>query len=427
VSTMSDLAIRSNDPQKNLVGYDEEQVQRFAAVIKRVAPWAKGLKNDDIGLAVRRALSMGLDPLNPHEVQIWEDRGTIQFQLSYTLLKEWVRQFHGEHTEPQYYRLTPQQLNEEGLAEDDVAYRVKFIMKDDLEAMREMLALKVFDTQEVKAMFEITGLGVATRSAYNGRYFAPNGRSRSWKVKKRALVDAYRRKFGTPSKSEIEQLRRDLPDVDLDDIEYAAEVAPNAGLASQRALAENKTKQREMNERMSDEDRREAADALYGGGDEKPTAVEGEYREDYDVEAAAQAIEQESGESLLDAVEEVPFDDLEPEPDPALGSGPGLSPDPNPPFLNTDVEEIPHGDTVFEDDERIEEMLRQDVGEVNHPPHWIDDPQTRKRFWAWADEQGLNGDDVHKALGVESVRDYGGDKKSAVVAIETWITEQLEH
>jgi len=115
------------------------------------------------------------------------------------------------------------------------------------------------------------------------------------------------------------------------------------------------------------------------------------------------------------------------EPDPALSSGPGLSPDPNPPFLNTDVEEIPHGDTVFEDDERIEEMLRQDVGEVNHPPHWIDDPQTRKRFWAWADEQGLNGDDVHKALGVESVRDYGGDKKSAVVAIETWITEQLEH
>ena len=164
---MAELA-RINDPQKALTGYSEEKVQQFASLVKRVAPWAKDMDNQGIGLAVRRALSMGLDPLNPHEVQIWKDwRGNLNFQLAYTLLAEWIKRKHGDHTEPQYERLTPDQLEDEGLQPDDVAYRVKFIMKSDLPTMRDMLSMQVFDVAEVRAMFEVVGLGVAEAKEYN--------------------------------------------------------------------------------------------------------------------------------------------------------------------------------------------------------------------------------------------------------------------
>lgn len=263
---MNNLAVQ-NDPQARITGYDQEQITRFAAIVKTVAPWAKDLTNHEIGLGVRRALSMGLDPLNTHEVQIWKDkRGNINFQLSYTLMAEWVRHFHGGHTEPQYYRLTEDQLIEEGLKANDVAYRVKFIMKSDLPAMREMMQIGAFDTREVRAMFEVAGLGVAEAREYSGQYFAPAGRSKSWKVKKRALTDAYRRKFGTPSKSEIEAIRRDMPDVvDPEDIEYAISVAPNASLEGQRAIAEAEQARRENP--LSEEDQSAGAAALFGGAE----------------------------------------------------------------------------------------------------------------------------------------------------------------
>ena len=56
--------------------------------------------------------------------------------------------------------------------------------------------------------------------------------------------------------------------------------------------------------------------------------------------------------------------------------------------------------------------------------HWIDDATTRKRFWAWAAEKGLNDDDIHTALGVAHIRDFDGDKAAAVVAINIWLSEQ---
>jgi len=84
------------------------------------------------------------------------------------------------------------------------------------------------------------------------------------------------------------------------------------------------------------------------------------------VAAAAAKIEQESGQDLLDAVEEVPLDEPEPEPEPSNGK------------------------------------------------HWIEDEQTRKRFWAWIGEQGLDSDAVHEVLGVESVKDFDGSKKDAM-------------
>jgi hypothetical protein len=240
----------AQNPQTALTGYDEPQIQQFADIVKRIAPWANNtdspMTNQEIGLVVRRALTMGIDPLNPHEVQIWKDKGRISFQIGYPLTAQWVRHFHGEHTEPRFTRLTEEELENEGLQPLDVAYYARFIMKSDLVAMREFMSMGVFDNQEVRAMFEIVGMGVANIQEYRGQYFAPKGRSRSWKVKKRALTDAYRCKFGTPTKSEISQLRRDLPAMpELDDLAYAAETAPRASVAGIRAIADNRAARRD--------------------------------------------------------------------------------------------------------------------------------------------------------------------------------------
>ena len=63
------------------------------------------------------------------------------------------------------------------------------------------------------------------------------------------------------------------------------------------------------------------------------------------------------------------------------------------------------------------------VVEMDDAPqlHWIDYPDTRKRFWVWAREQGLSYVDVHAALGVEHVNDFDGDKAAAVEKINHWI------
>lgn len=54
-------------------------------------------------------------------------------------------------------------------------------------------------------------------------------------------------------------------------------------------------------------------------------------------------------------------------------------------------------------------------------PHWIEDPAVRARFWAWtSDTLELDGEQVHTALGVESVKDYAGTMGEAKTAILNW-------
>lgn len=72
-------------------------------------------------------------------------------------------------------------------------------------------------------------------------------------------------------------------------------------------------------------------------------------------------------------------------------------------------------------------------GDGNKPKqtHWIDSVDTqgrpiRNRFWAYTNELGLTNDQVHKALGVESVKDYAGSMADARKAIDDWINAQVE-
>jgi hypothetical protein len=108
----------------------ERDIKEFGYAIKSFAPWAEKMENKDVSLVVRRSLAMGLDPLNPHEVQIWVDnRGKVQFQLAYTLTVQWVKHFKGEHTEPLYEPLTQADLDMEGLDHGCMAFYCRFIMK----------------------------------------------------------------------------------------------------------------------------------------------------------------------------------------------------------------------------------------------------------------------------------------------------------
>ncbi|MBN1250078.1 MAG: hypothetical protein JXC32_20605 [Anaerolineae bacterium] len=84
-----------------------------------------------------------------------------------------------------------------------------------------------------------------------------------------------------------------------------------------------------------------------------------------------------------------------------------------------------NGQPVEPERKRQEHATKQDNG--NGLPHWIDDDTTRERFWAWTGEMGLSHDDVHWALGgVESVKDFAGDKAAAVAAINQWVQERSE-
>ena len=58
------------------------------------------------------------------------------------------------------------------------------------------------------------------------------------------------------------------------------------------------------------------------------------------------------------------------------------------------------------------------------PAHWIEDEETRRKFWAWATSQGLSKSDVHAALGVDSISLFKGDRKAAIDRITAWIAAQ---
>ena len=57
--------------------------------------------------------------------------------------------------------------------------------------------------------------------------------------------------------------------------------------------------------------------------------------------------------------------------------------------------------------------------------HWIEDENTRKRFWKFAkDKCRLTEDETHEALNVKSVKDYGGTPEQAKAAIEKFASDK---
>jgi len=57
-------------------------------------------------------------------------------------------------------------------------------------------------------------------------------------------------------------------------------------------------------------------------------------------------------------------------------------------------------------------------------PHWSEDADTLRKFWAWTGSQTLSKDDVHTALHVTHLKEFSGDKREAMALISAYVTQQ---
>ena len=160
--------------------------------------------------------------------------------------------------ETRFFRLSSEELKAEGMAETTIAYRCEFVMVADFKAISE--ATEIFGREEALRMFTCIGLGAATQAEYNGAYFAPKGRSASWKVQKRALTDAYRRKFGLPTAEELLEVKRRLGFAALSAEDYELAEGLTDDLAGLHALAQSNAVRRAL----PPQDNAEMQALLYG-------------------------------------------------------------------------------------------------------------------------------------------------------------------
>lgn len=259
-----------NGTAEELYGKDDD-IATLAKLVRKIAPWANDknypMSDTEIGLVCRRAIGMSLDPLNPHELQIWKDRrGNINFQLAYTLLRQWAHQIHGGHTEPRYIRLTDEELSEQGLSATDIAYRCEFVMKEDIPLIATMLSAG-WDATEARESLTVCGIGTATAQEFGAPYFAPAARSKVWKVQKRAYTDALRTRLGTPNQADIEKMRRLRGEEHITPADWQLAAGETGEARARLAAMAARERTREPDDREPDEILAENNGILHGDED----------------------------------------------------------------------------------------------------------------------------------------------------------------
>uniref|UniRef100_A0A6M3J648 Uncharacterized protein n=1 Tax=viral metagenome TaxID=1070528 RepID=A0A6M3J648_9ZZZZ len=286
------LVPNSGDPMH---AYEANLDADIMRKIKSFSPWANDknypMTDAEFSLSIRRAVAMGVDPFNPHEIQIWKDKHGVHFQHAYTLMVEWVRGIHGQHTEPQFRELSNEEKEAAGIDKNDHAAECRFLMLSDIPSLKTLMDVG-YSPVEARRMVEVTGTGTASASEWNSAYFAPNGRSKMWKVEKRALVDAYRKRFGSPGANDIRALRRERGQHVITAADWATAlennskvVGPEHQMAVERTAmleAQHREHQEQWNVMSHEEQQTKAAenDRLLNGdpefegfGDDDPVSV----------------------------------------------------------------------------------------------------------------------------------------------------------
>jgi hypothetical protein len=85
----------------------------------------------------------------------------------------------------------------------------------------------------------------------------------------------------------------------------------------------------------------------------------------------------------------------------------------------TEVETIP--------DARVVDVAAIEAPKAETPQAtklWIENPATRKRWWAWVAEQGLSNKDAYTALGVESLHAETRTYEQCQDAVSEWVAAQ---
>jgi hypothetical protein len=248
--------------------------------IKKFAAWSRGkypMNDTEILLTALYARRMGVHPLDEKAFQAYKDARGIHCAYHYSIVVAWVRRYlKVRHTQPMYFRLSKEELKEAELGENDVAYWCTFILIEDLPHYYQLIDRVGKD--EAYKIIAKRGLGSVSKSQWDGQYFAPNGRSKAWKVKKRALIDAYSMTFGNPSAEQARAIRQaeGWRDPDMQALESASFFVDgqNAVAIAQAEQARNEQPALEKDKML------DAQDALYGKPKEKePVAVEGEIAE----------------------------------------------------------------------------------------------------------------------------------------------------
>lgn len=224
------VAVVALDPDEQRALYQSEELARFGAMIRAIAPWANDPKrpvtDQQIALIVSRGEGMGLDVLNPHEAHVIQNKkGGISLQIAHALMVQWTEQIHGGHTRPRYTMLDDEEKASRGIVKTDYACRCEFIMKSDIETVAQMAQSGVWTPEEARNEMTVSGVGVVKAAEWGDQYFAPNARDKKFKLEQRAYTDAVRRKFGTPGRADIIKMRRNRgeEDIALEDWQAAAD------------------------------------------------------------------------------------------------------------------------------------------------------------------------------------------------------------
>lgn len=293
----SALAVLPPDQQRAL--YPTDALFEFGRAVRSFAPWANDdnhpMSDAEVALVVQRGAKCGLDVLNPHEVQIWKDNKGIKFQMSYSLMAQWASVTLGGHTQPRYREMTAEERESHGVKENDRVIICEFVMRSDIPFLKTMIEAG-WEPVEARADITMVGVGTVSASDWGGKYFAPNARSKRWKLEKRAYIDALRRRYGTPSEADILSLRRARGDdvISVEDWAIAKdETDPDAMTRHARESA-NGNGTPEVETRTPDEILAHGNDLLHGDGSD---ILDGE------VETVEEPVEQSQPEPEPEASE----------------------------------------------------------------------------------------------------------------------------
>jgi hypothetical protein len=258
-------------PDEQRALYQSEELARFGAMIRAIAPWANDPKrpvsDQDIALIVSRGEGMGLDVLNPHEAHVIKQKnGGVTLQIAHALMAQWAEQIHGGHTRPRYRMLDDTEKESRGILKNDYACECAFIMKSDISNVAQMVQSGIWTPEQALSEMTVSGIGVVKATEWGDPYFAPNARDKKFKLEQRAYTDAVRRKFGTPGRADNIRMRRmrGEDEIALEDWQAAADEPESTRADLARANASDS----EPRELITDAEFSENVELLRGDGTE---------------------------------------------------------------------------------------------------------------------------------------------------------------
>lgn len=91
----------------------------------------------------------------------------------------------------------------------------------------------------------------------------------------------------------------------------------------------------------------------------------------------------------------------------------------------SEIETIPNArPVVVHEDGVIDEPTTEQP--TTSPRRWVEDDESLARFWAWTDGLGLTHKEVQEACGVRDIKEYKGDKSSAIRSIRAYIAAHAD-